>query len=221
MFIAYAERMNIRERIRRFGFFRAVTAALGQRGRGYFNVWVVLERQLASGFQIPEEHGEYEFRRLTLEEALVAGESEALQMPECFVRPAYARGDVCCGAFFRGELVAYLWRSTSYAPVTDKLRLRVDHRPQFYGYKSFVIPEHRGKRLIQTVGRAHDRWYLERGIDRAVGYVSMFNLPSLTNYLREPDHQKIGHAGYVGMGKLLWTFRTRGARRAFAFEATG
>jgi len=209
---------TFKERIHRFGLRRTLVAVLLGRCRGFLNIWIILERELSADFELPEEHRHFVFRQLSYHEALAASEQGIYQLTSDFVEAAFARDDYCFGAFDRNQLVAYLWRSTSVAPVGTHLQLRLDHRPQFYGYKSFVLPAYRGQRLIQSVGRIQDAQFLERGINLALGYVALFNLPSLTSYLRQPDQRKIGYAGFISIGSLTLPFRTKGARAALRLE---
>ena len=210
--------MRLRQRIERFGLARAILATAGRRCRSFLNLWAIFERSLEAGDVVPSAHARYDFRHLTLGEALAASENAELQMSPEFVRAAFERGDHCCGAFFQGALVAYAWRSVSVAPVTDRLWIRVADGSRYYGYKSFVLPAHRGQRLIQSVDRVMDRHFVDFNVRFAMGYISLFNLPSLEGYLRQPAYRKIGYAGYVSLGRRHWTFRSPGARKAFTFE---
>lgn len=210
--------MNRRENIKRFGLLRVTLAALADRYRKFIKVWVVLGRKLEPTFELPSEHQKFELKQLTREEALIAAENAVLELTQDFIESAFNRENYCFGAFDQGNLIAYHWRSTNIAPLTQDLQIRFDARPQCYSYKSFVLPEYRGLRLIQSLERADDVHLIERGIERAFGYIALDNLPSLTAFLRNPKHYQIGHAGVVTISKYRWTFQTGGARKTFAFE---
>ena len=65
------------------------------------------------------------------------------------MRAAYARGDLCVGAFSWGELIGYCWFAPSAAPHMD--RAWIDFPPDVvYTYKSYVRPPCRGRMSTGT-----------------------------------------------------------------------
>lgn len=181
------------------------------------HVWVVQTRPLHSHFDMPSAHAaRFRFALLTLESAGNAATRDSrLKLPETFLHAALARGDVGCGAFEGDRLVAYTWRTMTRAPVAGPLWIHLLDATSRYGYKSLVLPEYRGSRLNVSVARFHDRWFVERGIHRDVGYVALANLASLRSTYRDPERVRVGYAGYLRLGSRYATFRSRDVRRYF------
>ena len=185
------------------------------------HVWVVQTRPLVQHFELPADHAaRFEFKPLTLEDALIACEDETLGIATEFVHDAFARGDICQGAFEKGRLVAYCWRTTVRAPVTERLWLRIHAADTRYGYKSFVLPAYRGIRLSQSNARVYDHYFISKGIHTDVGYVDLHNLASLKNTYRDPDRKNVGYAGYLELGGRYHTWRTPGVRPYLSFDYT-
>ncbi|MBV1904693.1 MAG: hypothetical protein KUG75_01340, partial [Pseudomonadales bacterium] len=131
--------MNSNQRIKRYGFTRVLQAAITRRLEQYVNLhlWAILTRPVISHYELPEAHAKnFEFRRLSLEDLLLAADNPELHLSKQFVRNALERGDICVGAFKKKQLIGYTWRSLTRAPITDKLWIRIDSRPQRYGYKA-------------------------------------------------------------------------------------
>ncbi|MGI9326176.1 MAG: hypothetical protein ACR2PZ_13210 [Pseudomonadales bacterium] len=213
--------MSLRNNIDRHGFFRAVVARMLQALEQHvgLHIWSINVRPLAESFDIPPEHSDkLRIARLDLEETLRAAEQDDLQLSANFVRAAFARGDICVGAFDHERLVAYTWRSTSVAPITLDLWIRIDVRPQAYGYKSFVHPGYRGRRLNDSVGRYCDPLLFQMGIKHRIAYIDLHNLSSIRGTFRDPKTQRIGYAGYRKRDSNYWTFRTKGVRDYLSFE---
>jgi len=213
--------MALREDVRRFGLIPAVLAGIFRRLEQHcgLHLWSVQTRPIYPEFEMPHAHAErFTFRRLDLEDALVAARDPALLLREGAVRTAFARGDICVGAYDGDRLVAYTWRTLSQAPVTDTVRIRLLRKSMRYGYKSLVLPPYRGMRLSHSVARFWDHNFLAMGVDHDVGYVALHNLASMRSTFREPNRKRIGYAGYIQVGDRHWSFRTRGVRDYLAIE---
>ena len=81
----------------------------------------------------------------------------SLGMSHEFVESAVKRGDLCIGYVEKGCLVSYLWIGVSSTPMEAGLWVRFGNGHS-YGYKSFTLPTHRGKRLQQLLVHQSDRW---------------------------------------------------------------
>lgn len=183
------------------------------------HVWAVGARAIVPDFEVPEEHARaFEFRPVTVEEALNAASDPDYRMSADFVRAAFGRGEVCLGAFEGNRLAAYTWRNYDVAPGPDNVWIRLLGSGSVYGYKTLVHPDYRGRRLNTTLGRSYDDGFMRQGITRELGYISLGNLPSLTAYFRDPNHAHIGYSGFAVWGRLFLSFRTRTVRPLIALE---
>ena len=213
--------MTLREDFHRYGLVRAIRAKLWRAAQRYFglHVWVIQSRPLVENFKMPADHAaRFEFKRLSLEDALTACEDESLGMDPEFVRDAFARGDICQGTFENGKLVTYCWRTTDRAPVAEGLWLRIHGQGIRYGHKSFVLPAYRGIRLSHSNARFYDHPFISNGIRTDIGYVDLHNLASLRNTYRDPDRKTIGYAGYLSLADRYRTWRSRKVRQYLSFE---
>ena len=208
------------DEIERFGIIRVLIAAILLRLQRYFgiHIWTISSRRLSVFDMTPEHARRFEFRLLTLEDALEASQNPALDLPSNFVRAAFERNDVCFGAFENENLVAYAWRSLTCAPVTNGLWIRVDSRDHRYGYKTLVLPEYRGMRLNTSLLRFSDAYFIERGIKKSIGYVDLHNLSSQAAHGRDSDRMRLGFAGFISIRGRYLTFRTKGVRDTMSFE---
>lgn len=168
---------------------------------------------------MPAEHAtRFDFRRLSLEDALAAAQNPDLDMTTEFVRDAFARGDICVGAYDGNKLVAYTWRTLNCGPITDTLWLELLDRSHRYGYKGLVLSDYRGTRLNMSVARFWDRHFVAMGIQWTVTYVDLHNLASMRSTFRDDDRKRIGFAGYLHVGRRVWPFRSPGVRRIVALR---
>ena len=150
-------------------------------------------------------------RIATRDELYLAARRMPMQLTEGFVDASLARGDLCAAAFDEDVMVGFMWASLSGAPLDDHLRAEV--RPPFtYGYKSFVLPQYRGRRILAKMAEVRDQASLERGRDFNVAYIETHNFASYQSAL----HAGTRHCGFVGYVRVLgrcYPFRTLGARR--------
>jgi hypothetical protein len=178
-------------------------------------------RPLEPNFVIPPEHAaRFEFRRVAYEEALEQSQSNPkLGMDEAFLTRAFARADICVGAFDDGRLVAYTWRSLDSAPVDGDLWLKLVRPDCRYGYKALVLTEYRGQRLNKTVRSFYDREMAAMGIAYNVAYIDLHNLASMRAH-QGLHRQRIGIAGYFRRRRVWATFRAPAVRGYLQFVRT-
>ena len=213
--------MDWYSRAKRFGVWQASLSTVLRNLDKYlnFHFWTIQTRSPEPDYVPPEEHNNtIEFRKLTLEETLAAAHDPELGLTEKFVRCAFARDDICTGALLKGTLVAYSWKTLTRAPVSNRLWIRIDRQPQFYGYKAFVLPQFRGKRLSPSVARASDKHLVSAGAKWGVSYIAVSNLESRQANFRTESRVLRGYAGYWRIGDFYWTFRTKGAKPFIEFE---
>ena len=215
---------GLQDDIRRYGLTMAILARVFDRLEKRFGlvVWSVQTRPIVAHFDLPDGHARrFSFKQLTLDDALAASEDPDLDLSPDFVREAFARGDVCAGAYDGDHLVAYAWKTTECVPVAGSLWIRLEKDGCRYGYKSLVLPRYRGDRLGTSVGRVSDHVFVERGITRTVSVITLSNLASLRSSFRDPKRRRIGFAGFIERGNSYRTFRTPGVREYFSLFTLG
>jgi hypothetical protein len=160
----------------------------------------------------------YTARFVGKEELLDYCGNPELQLSKPAVARAFARGDVCTGMFHKGALVAYMWRSTSLAPHTDRVSVET-RKPYRYGYKALTLPAYRGHHLPEYLAPVSGPYYIERGFPFSIGFVETHNFASRRSELRRGSCA-VGLAGYLTLFNRIFTFRTRGVRgTGFRFVA--
>ena len=137
--------------------------------------------------------------------------SEAeVEFTEPKARDAFARGEVCVGAFDGPRLVAYAWYAVAPAPHSNGLWMDFDRRA-VYVYRAFVVPRYRGRGIAPALYRFADRLFLERGREIAVLCIQASNKPSLAAARRSGAHA-IGYCAYWHGAGRFFSLRTPGVR---------
>ncbi len=130
MSIPFRERSkHARDSFKRFGVVLVLISKVLSIFERYFGIliWSIQIRDTTETLPISPEHAaRFEFRQLTLDETLQASQNPALDLTSDFIRAAFARGDICLGAYENQNLVAYAWRSLNSAPVANGLWFRVE-----------------------------------------------------------------------------------------------
>ena len=144
-----------------------------------------------------------------------------LDFREPSVAAALARGDVCVGAFNRGQLVAYTWRALR-GPVPHTGGWEVTWNPGLvYRYKALTLPEYRGLHINEALGKTVDGYLAAQGHSMGVAFVETHNLSSMRTLVRK-GRRLIGYAGYVQRFGLFVPFRMPGCGQlGFAFRRAG
>jgi GNAT superfamily N-acetyltransferase len=125
------------------------------------------------------------------------------QRPELDLRTekiaaAYARGDLCAGAYDSGELAAYCW--FAFAPVPHLDGVWADfHRQGVWIYKSLVLPSHRGRGIAPALYRFTDGLCVERGRSFSICCIESHNRASIAA-IRRAGYASAGYAGYLRRG---------------------
>jgi GNAT superfamily N-acetyltransferase len=144
--------------------------------------------------------GGLEYRLLQEGEVVALSADASLGMTQHNVRAAYARGDVCLGAFDGGRLAAYCWFAFSPAPHMDHAWVEFP-ADVVYTYKSYVVPAYRGRGVAATLYRYPDRIWLRRGRTQAMLCVESHNFASIAA-ARRAGFSPTGYAAYVGSERL-------------------
>src|SRR5262245_43580499 len=147
-------------------------------------------------------------RLLKEREVLALCADPALDLVPSKVQAAYARGDVCVGAFQHDTFAGYCWFALSAAPHMEGAWLEFpDH--VVYTYKSYVRPAFRGRGIAAAMYGFADALFLQRGRTHAVICVESHNQPSISAALRS-GFADAGYAAYLG-GARLRAWRSRAA----------
>lgn len=126
------------------------------------------------------------------------------------VGAAYARGDLCVGAFDAGRLAGYCWLAFSPLPHLDGVW--VEFHPQAaWTYKSFVRPADRGRGAAAGLYRFADRACAERGRRFSIICVESHNQRSISAALHA-GYERAGWAAYLRRGSRLLTWCSPAAR---------
>lgn len=164
---------------------------------------LVMTTEIISQSKLPE----IKFRQIESNALLNLTDDSKLDLDREFVQAALERGDLAFGAFDKSLLVAYIWRSTTSAPHTDKLWVRVE-RPYCYAYKSFSRTSYRGNHIVPALIQYSDRKMLNLKYTHRIGFIAVTNFASLAM----GDHMGTRTIGYIGylewFGKHI-PFRTR------------
>ena len=214
--------IRIKAHARRWGWLRT-TYHMIMRGAGVYlgiHVFAVRTRITTIAISSPNKLPEIEFRQIESHELVSLIDDPELGLGREFIRAALERGDLAFGAFDKSLLVAYVWRSTTSAPHTDDLWVRVN-RPYCYSYKSFSRRDYRGNHIVPALILYSDREMLNLGYTHRAGFIAVTKFASLAM----GDHMDTRTTGYVGY--LEWfgryfSFRTKAvAEIGFEFFEPG
>ena len=204
---------NLNADIQRYGVGEALLGKLLKRLRRWFTIFRITTRPLGD-----ENHEvslvDRECRILTAEEARSLPAQLPDQVSVQFVEEALERGDICLATLVEDRIVGFIWRSYSTAPHTDNLWVRFK-APYRYGYKLYVLPEYRGKRIFDD--SASDHYCLAQGMTHTVGFVERHNLASLRRQDRAQRHTTHGHVFMLRLFGKRWLLHTPGVK-ALGFE---
>jgi hypothetical protein len=145
-------------------------------------------------------------------DALIAcAKSPNLDLSEAFVRDAIGKGDVCLAILCDNAIVSYSW--CAFTPTHDDegvfVRFGATYR---YSYKSFTLPEYRGRHFLRIFNPIRDRYCMTaRGCTRSIAFLGMDNRSSIRVALAL-GHRRIGTSGYLKCGPIFWPFSTAAAR---------
>ncbi len=180
------------------------------RGAGdYLGIHVVVVRTRFTTANTPNpcDLPDIEYRLIDSDDLMRAIGDPELDMDEDFVQAARERGDLGFGAFDKSKLVSYIWRSTTSAPHTDDLYVRIEP-PYCYAYKSFTRTDYRGNHIVPALILYSDQEMLQLGYTHRVGFVAVTNFASLVVGARM-ESRAIGHAGYLQWFGRYFFLRSR------------
>lgn len=206
--------------VERWGWLRTAYRIVMKIAGDYLGIHVFLVRGRRADPEVgnPMKLPEIGLRKLDAKTLGKFTEDSRLELHRDFVESALQRGDLAYGAFDESELVAYTWRTTSTAPHTDRIWVRVKS-PYNYSYKSFTRRDYRGNRILPALILYSDQDMLEAGSTHRVGFVATTNFPSVAMG-KHHGTRKIGYAWYLDWFNKLFAYRSR-AVAATGFEFYG
>ena len=155
--------------------------------------------------------GALALRCLTPSDALAwCGDAE-LDLTREKVAAAFARGDLCIGAFDEGRLAAYCWLAFSPLPHLDGVWVAF-HPQAVWTYKSFVRSAYRGRRLAAALYRFADALCVQRGRRVSVICVEAQNQPSIAA-AQSGGYAHAGYAAYSNLGRAFLAWYSQRARQ--------
>ena len=181
---------------------RAVTRRLG------LQVWQIFTRPLGRAGRTPPAG--IDLRIVSPEERAPWTEAD-LEVAPAKAAEAFARGDLCVGAFEGARMAGYAWLASQPAPHVDGLWMAFDPNA-VYIYRALVRPEYRGRGLAPALYHFADTHFLERGKAYAIICVNVYNRPSIAAAERS-GAATAGYTAYWAAGGRLATVRSPGARR--------
>jgi GNAT superfamily N-acetyltransferase len=173
----------------------------------------VFARRVGGGTQTAAS--DLRLRLLREPEALSLCVEPALDLAPSKIRAAYARGDLCVGAFHGADVLGYCWFAFTAAPHMDRVWLDFPS-DVVYTYKSFVRPMFRGRGIAAAMYRFADAAATDRGRRRAIICVESHNWPSIAA-ARRGGFSEAGYAAYVGATRLRSWCSREAARHGLRF----
>jgi len=156
----------------------------------------------------------YSFRELTEQDLLRFSDDPALGLSRDFIHNALKSGDVSFGVLHADRLVSYRWYAFSgTTPCEHGLSMRYAYPGRTFGYKAFTDPSYRGKRLQDYCMQHADPILLRRGCTHTIGYIALYNLPSLRVVSRARDTKFLGIIAYTTVLRRNLAVATPAVRR--------
>lgn len=128
------------------------------------------------------------------------------------VQERFSSGDQCLGIIAQGKLVAYSWRARAPVETIDGLKLALVRSDSVFGYKSWVDPEFRGRRLFRQMRLGFDPISKQNGTIHVIAYINLSNLSSRKSMRQDSNAQTKGWLVQGKVGNFQWSFVTPAAR---------
>ena len=148
------------------------------------------------GADIPTVTG-MALRMVRKDDALADCADPELDLRPAGVEQAFARGDLCVGAYEGTRLAGYCWLALSPLPHLDGVWVEFGSHA-VWTYKSLVRPPYRGRGIAPALYRFADSACRQRGRSQSLLCVEAHNTPSIAAGLR---------AGYAPSGWAGWLRR--------------
>jgi len=156
-------------------------------------------------------HGEVRCRLVKERELLCWCVDAALELTAAQVRAAFARGDLCIGAYDGERLVGYEW--LGFGPTPHVGGLWVQFSPHdCYMYKKFVLPAYRGHGIANLLDFKADEIAALYERERIICVIDLQNWASWRSAKRGLSWAA-GYIGFIALFGLSIPFRTAGTTR--------
>jgi hypothetical protein len=129
------------------------------------------------------------------------------------VQERFSMGDQCLDIIARGKLVAYSWRARTPVETIDGLKLALVRSDSVFGYKSWVDPEFRGRRLFRQMRLAFDPISKQNGTIHVIAYINLSNHSSRKSMRQDSSARTKGWLVQGKVGNVQWSFVTPAARQ--------
>jgi GNAT superfamily N-acetyltransferase len=170
----------------------------------------VVVRPLA-GCDAPLPPGEIRCRLVKAEELRCWCLDPALELTDEQISAAFARGDLCVGAYDGERLIGYEWLGFGPTPHVDGLWVQFSPS-DCYMYKKFVLPAYRGHGIAALLDATADDSAALHERERIVCFIDLQNWTSWRS-ARRGLSRAAGYIGYIALFGLSIPFRTGGATR--------
>ena len=150
------------------------------------------------------DHDGINYRTLNVEDFLDKATNQKLDISYDFVRQALTRGDHCVGALDQGKVIGYAWRTISSVKINSQIKMKFGDK-FYYRFKEYVLPEYRGRNIINKIKRVAESRQLAQGKTHAFSCIETHNYPSMKASEKHGDIT-IGYSAYIEnrWGFLSW-----------------
>jgi len=147
----------------------------------------------------------YTFRPVKEEDFEKIPDLLALDLTQAFLDKVKLRKDKCAGAFFQEKLIGYTWSTTEAVEINNGVYLSFNDNC-YYGYKNFVLPEHRGKGIIQKIKKISINSKEGDNRTKTFSCIESHNYPSL-NASKKEGNKKQGFSLFIDnkIGFYSWS----------------
>jgi len=193
--------------IKEWGFHRFVFAYIMLKMKHFlgFRFSIVFGKMINhSGVKKFSESG-YSFRPVEKADFENIPDLRVLDLTRSFIEKAKLRKDQCFGAFCQKRLVGYSWSTIKPVEIDDDVYLSFNDSC-YYRYKNFVLPEHRGRGLIQKIKEIDISDNSKNLRTKIFSCVESHNFPSL-NAEKKEGNLKLGFSLYIDnkVGFYSWS----------------
>ena len=205
----------------RWGWARTISRRLAAKLGSLIGVSVAQIRERRFDDDVPpiEVAHDLELRELSVDELFAYPDLAEIQLSENFLRAAASRGDRMFAALKNERIVGYTVRAIGGGPHIDGIWV-VTPPDIAYAFKSFVVPDFRGRRISPSLILLSDDAMRDAGCNSRIGFVAVSNLASL-RVGKRVGSRVVGYAGYLKRFGICITFRSPGAKSAgFKFTFT-
>ncbi len=124
------------------------------------------------------------------------------------IRAAFARGELCVGAFDGGRLAGYAWFAQAPAPHVNGVQVRFAPHV-VYTYKTFVRPDYRGRNIAPALYAFPDEHFRALGRSEAVLCVDTHNRSSILA-AKKSGAKRVGGLAYWQRGGYFLSYHSPG-----------